>query len=559
MKLSKGLFSKNGLLLFLIISVAFFLRFYKLSSLPVQLNHDEVSQLYDGMSLLKTGKDIYGNSWPFIFVSIGDYKPPFYTYASLPFIYIFNGSEVSIRILGALFGVILVYAVYFLSEGLFGKKEISLISSFLTAVSPFAIHFSRKGFEGVVGLSLVIFALGFFFRSFLSRGNGDRNFVLGCIFLALSMYTYFSYFLLVPFLLLFFIFLKYRFKKIFPWRSVFVFFVLTLPLFLMVVSDKNSKNRVSAVSIVQDQVLGNLLRENLDPNESFYSLEKLAFIGKYSLARYINQFNPTFLFVNGLDMSNRDPVDVGFFYFYEFIFVFIGLFSIRSYLKKREWFLPLLIIVLIAMVPSSLSFEDHSPHRVLLSLQIIVLFSAVGIYKFFLFLFNGISKFYLRFSLFLFLIIIFVWHFVYFWILYSVVFPIDKSEFIQYPYKLVGQLAGKYYYDYDLIVFDPRFGEYYPWVGGAASYYLAYYSGFPVEKMQSEYRIKKEGDLTVVSFGKYEIRDIVLGRDKNMRNTLFIASPWVIGEVDINNFEIIDIVYSLKGHPAFYFLSNKNL
>lgn len=120
-------------------------------------------------------------------------------------------------------------------------------------------------------------------------------------------------------------------------------------------------------------------------------------------------------------------------------------------------------------------------------------------------------------------------------------------------------MAGKYYDDYDLIVFDPRFGEYYPWVGGAASYYLAYYSGFSVEKMQDEYKIKKDGGESVISFGKYEIRDIVLERDRNMFNTLFIASPWVVEEADLDNFEIIDIVYSLKGKPAFYFLSNKSL
>ena len=53
-----------GKLLVLIFLLAAFLRFFRLSDYPVHLGHDEVSQLYDAISISETGKDIYRNNLP---------------------------------------------------------------------------------------------------------------------------------------------------------------------------------------------------------------------------------------------------------------------------------------------------------------------------------------------------------------------------------------------------------------------------------------------------------------------------------------------------------------
>jgi len=44
-------------ILVLIIALAFFLRFYKVTSIPPSLNWDETSIAYNAYSILKTGKD----------------------------------------------------------------------------------------------------------------------------------------------------------------------------------------------------------------------------------------------------------------------------------------------------------------------------------------------------------------------------------------------------------------------------------------------------------------------------------------------------------------------
>ena len=107
------LISKIPILLLLIILLGAFLRFYKLEDYPIQLNHDEVSQIYDAISIATTGKDIYGNFMPVIFESVHDFKSPFYTYITSLFYLIFGGGETTIRLPGALFGTLIILAIYF--------------------------------------------------------------------------------------------------------------------------------------------------------------------------------------------------------------------------------------------------------------------------------------------------------------------------------------------------------------------------------------------------------------------------------------------------------------
>lgn len=75
--------SRKTLYLFLIIFLAFSLRFYKLGSVPAGFFSDEAAVGYNAYSLLKTGKDEFGKPWPFLFISFGEGKLPLYIYQGL--------------------------------------------------------------------------------------------------------------------------------------------------------------------------------------------------------------------------------------------------------------------------------------------------------------------------------------------------------------------------------------------------------------------------------------------------------------------------------------------
>src|SRR3989338_11677884 len=106
---------------FLIIAIfvlAFALRFYKLGQIPSSLDWDEVSLAYNAQSLLQTGKDEFGNSWPLSIQSFNDYKPPVYTYLLIPVLKVFGKTEFAIRFPSALAGTLTVLVTYFLVKEL---------------------------------------------------------------------------------------------------------------------------------------------------------------------------------------------------------------------------------------------------------------------------------------------------------------------------------------------------------------------------------------------------------------------------------------------------------
>ena len=60
------------LIIISLLSIGLFL--YKMNVSPPALNADEAANAYDAYSILKTGKDQYGNTMPLRFKSFGDYN-----------------------------------------------------------------------------------------------------------------------------------------------------------------------------------------------------------------------------------------------------------------------------------------------------------------------------------------------------------------------------------------------------------------------------------------------------------------------------------------------------
>src|SRR3989339_1172095 len=109
----------NKWLLPLILGLAFLLRIIALDSYPVGFTPDEASFGYDAYSLLKTGKDQWGNSFPLVLKSFGDYKAPVYAYLTMPSVAIFGLTKFAVRLPNALLGSLAVYVVYLLINKLF--------------------------------------------------------------------------------------------------------------------------------------------------------------------------------------------------------------------------------------------------------------------------------------------------------------------------------------------------------------------------------------------------------------------------------------------------------
>ena len=95
MRISKAIFP--------IILLAAVLRLTAFGHNPPGVYLDEAAQGYNAYSLLRTGKDEYGKSWPVFLRSFGDYKMPLYAYLTVPSVKIFGLDSFSTRFVSAAF------------------------------------------------------------------------------------------------------------------------------------------------------------------------------------------------------------------------------------------------------------------------------------------------------------------------------------------------------------------------------------------------------------------------------------------------------------------------
>lgn len=528
-------FVKPLFLLVLIVALGAFLRFYKLSQFPITLNHDEVTQLYDAISIARTGKDIYGNRLPFIFPSVNDFKPPFYTYATVVAYKIFGWREVTVRIPGAFFGTLLIIGVYLFIDKLFKKKAAALFAAALTAISPFEIFYSRKGFENQTGIFLTL--LGFTFIYTYLQKRRLKYFYWGAFLLGVASYIYFAQAVLIPILFVVYIVIFWKKFKPLNFRPIILFLLVAFPLYYLILANPDVRNRSSNVSVIRDPRLGEKLADKKG------ALEKTFTIVSYAGARYLRQLSPKYLFFEGLNMTEGKR-DVGPLFAVLIPFLILGIYVLFKDKKNREEKLFIGAWIIIGFIPSGLTFEDYSPHRAIMAFTMINVVAAFGLE----WLYQKYGK-----VIILLFIILFGANLAFFIKRYTLNYPIERSEMQQYPFREVAQYAWENYDKYDTIIFDPKFGEFTSWIGTGAHYYLAFYGKYPPERMQQEFVVGDQKKRET-RFGKFSIRAVFWPTDRNLKNTLIIASHWSLPE----NFEqtekdkILKIFYFRTTAPAFY-------
>ncbi len=537
------LINKKKLILILIILLGLFFRFYKLSEYPIQLNHDEISQLYDTGSILETKRDIYGNFLPLAFPSTGDYKVGHYIYISTIPHLLFGNQEVTIRIPAAFFGTLTILAVFLLVKILTNNWLIAIISAAVISFTPSEIFYSRKSFENVIGSNLDLFGI-FFLLKYLKEERDKIWAILGIFLLTIAMYIYTSHTIVVP---IFIIFLSYLFRrKVFSRAREFLLFflfwiVLLIPLIIFTIQDSGLRFRAQSVFITQDANLGNVINLNGSMIKSY-----LDFVPN----KFFNQFDPAYLFLNGLDLTNHNAFDMGPLLIWQFPLLILGIiFLVRNNYMTITRNL-LFGLTLAAMLPSALTFEDFSPHRSVLSFSALSIISSFGLYWLIKIILR-LRNLSLKVLIFTLIFVSLVFNIIYFIRMYTISYPYERSEKLQYPFKEVSIYVWSQYNNFDHIIFDPKFGDTSPLIGVGAQYYLAYYGNYPPDKLQKQLRLGSKP--REVIFDKFSIREVYWPSDRNLKNTLIIASPWSIPEQDIaDKKSIIKRFFFYNGQPAFY-------
>jgi len=142
-------------------SYLFLTRLYKISQIPPSLYWDEASIGYNAYSILKTGRDEWGEFLPLHFRAFGEFKLPVYIYSVVPWVKLLGLNVWAVRLPAVLYSLGVIILVYVLAGKIAGRKWVGFLAAFILTLSPWFFIFSRTGYEATAGL--FFFLLGTYF------------------------------------------------------------------------------------------------------------------------------------------------------------------------------------------------------------------------------------------------------------------------------------------------------------------------------------------------------------------------------------------------------------
>lgn len=536
----------------LIVILGFLLRFVLLGANPPSLNWDETSIGYNAYSILKTGKDEYGNFLPLSFRSFDDFKPPVYIYLTVPSVAIFGLTEFAVRFPAAILGVVAVIVIYYLTREVFSnftdksRESIALLAAFFLAVSPWHLQFSRAAYEGNVGLFFILLGTYLFFKSFRNKYflyPSTASFIL-------SLYSYHSFRLIVPIYMLFLLIVFWkrilRFKKE-TIISALVFFMLAVPVYISFINPQGTGSRLSMVSIFSesdglketlnqlqvDKSNGNILGIIFN-NRRFYFAREM-------IKGYLDHFSPNFWYINGAGSFHHHPVNFGMDYIWGLPFLLAGFYFLMKKMSRK--ILTILVLLLLAPLPASLTTGTPHGVRAIAMIPGLVLLTSTGVY--FLLKKTSSLKKKIKITLIALGVILFCANFLYYINQYYFETPRVYGYFWEYGNKESIEFAKSVESKYDKIVMTYAYDQ--PYI-----YYL-FYNEIDPSWYQKDWKLEgsKLESRFSRSIGKYEFRNIDFSKDSKTPNTLLVGTPSEISS-DKN---VIKKIYYPDGKVAYKFYS----
>jgi len=547
--------------LLLIVLLGGFFRFWKLSDRPVSLSIDEVAIGYNTYSILKTGRDEWGEFLPLAFRSIGDYKPPLLEYLMLPAIGVFGLTEFGTRFTVALVSTLTLIFVFLLLKEMTKNQTVALWGSFSLAISPWHIQYSRMTHEAVVALFLVIVAVWLFIKSLRDK---KKLYWLSAIFFALSLYTYHTERFFTPLFVsgLAIIFFREMLRKENRKRvlvAVGVGLFLSLA-FLKIMLGPKGSTRATNAFIDRDVEINYQLHKNyekLSPLQKIFDNNQLM-IFNFWTKRYLNYFDLPYLFFNGLKLSIPRAPQVGLLHLFELPFFLIGLWQFfikKRFARNKDIYRFIVFWLLLSPLAASLANNEQHPARSLVFIPIPQLIVGIGFYA----VLEKIKlvSYFKRMAALLIITFVVVISLIYYLDIYHFHYPINFSEYCSYGMKEVALYAWSRQKDYKEIVIDPTFGADGPFTIGTPQLYIYFYGRYDPSLLQKDPLHGKGPDKDSSDFLNFSFRPIYWPKDRYAKETLFIGSPWSLPKEDLKGAKILKTIPFKNGATGFVVVESK--
>lgn len=504
------------LIIISLLSVALFL--YKMNVSPPALNADEASNAYDAYSILKTGKDQYGNFMPLRFKSFGDYKLPLLTYLAVSFIKIFGLTETGIRMVNFPFVLFFPIVIFLLTQELLKNKNVSLLAAFLSALAPGLQLLGRQGSESYMTAFFLTLSFYLFLRFY--KKQSLSNFLIFDLCFLISLFGYHSTRLWVGFYFFLFIFFVFKKKLSKLFLLIFIFTVFLFGITDIVYKPTRIKNLLFFNNLGFSLKINELRGEG--GSRFFYN--KLTIGIKDLSSNYLKYFSPQFLVISGDENPRFGYPGISPITAIEYIFIFIGFYYLFK--NKEKWRYLILLMLFFSPISASLSWAGESVSRSVFIFIPIFIISAYG----FINLLNKKSLYlYLILST-CYLILVF-----YSWDFYFNHYP--KRAIVlhgwQAGYKELAGYIKTNYNNYDNFYITKKNGQ--PYI------FLLFYLQYPPEIYQKKSSLSAPDEYGFGQVEKFDKYIFSLPNDKNIKNSVIIGFPDDFSEVEKSNTKNIKI------------------
>jgi 4-amino-4-deoxy-L-arabinose transferase-like glycosyltransferase len=468
---------------------------------------------------------------PLIFRCFGDFKLPLYIYLTVVPVFLFGLNAFSARFVSIIAGTFSILLIYLILQKIYPKnKFISIFGALIFCLSPVTIFLSRIALEA--NLFMCLFLLSFYFLL-------KEKYVLSTFVYGLSLLTYNSSRVLLPFYLISLTYLlfknKINFKKIFP---KFIPFILFVVLAVFQTLNQSGQARYQWVSILDSGSINQI--NELRATYPRILVNKVTYFTFNATKNYLSHFNPQFLFVNG--GSNYQFSIPGIYLLSPLFlpFLILGLIYLFKNIKNDNFKL-ILFFFLVSPLPSAITRDAPHVLRSIIFFPFSIITISLG-FSYLLNKFKKISWVYLFFALGL--------SQIFFWPKYFS-YARDFSSSWQYGYSQTISYVKDVYNDYDQIIFTKKYGE-------AHEFILFYWPWNPLSYQTDS---SKNWDYHATwywinAFDKFsfindwEIKDYTKNLNSN-KKTLLITSPNNYNEEDT---KLLKTINFLDNSPAFQIL-----
>jgi len=534
-----------------VIIIAVIFRFFLLTSYPVSLQLDEINIGYNAYSILKTGKDEWGEAFPLAFKSYGDFKAPVNVYLTSASIFVFGLTEFAVRLPSALFGALSVPIFILLLKELGVSKRAYIFGGLWLSVLPWHVHYSRGGFEAVTSLFLTLAGVFAFYRSIntvASQKTSYTYFLVSVVSFALSVWAYHSNRVFVPLLFIFLLYTHRRqVRKLVDTKKrlalgLAILAVLGLPFAYLMFFTPAITTRALSTSILRDPGL----IPNLH-NGNYASMGELVFdndiylIFRHWLGKYLNYFDLRLWFWKGLQLTPSELPGIGLLYLVDLPLILFGMY--RTVFSKNKRLRDLAIFWFFAgPFAASLAMNEQHPLRAMVWIPFFGIVATVGFDSFIKSVRgNWLKIVSLGYAAAL------TFNIIYFGDIYLRQFPRFFSEFWQYGYEELSLFVCDNHDKYDEIFITDTYGTEGPVNTGVPYvYYLFYCRVDPASFVANGRNIPK------VSVKRPDWK-----LDSTRQSALLVGTPFDFPEKEVLGNLLLRQIDYLNGSPAFYIVEIK--